>query len=198
MRTFLAAGVLESLAYNLNRGIRNAKVFEIGKVFFDVAARPTCPGRLSTWRAPSPARKGSISGGSLSKSFDFFDLKGVLEGLFERFSLPLEVRRTTEPFLDRATSADIFIDGAKIGWIGEVQGEGARRVTISRTRCFARNLTSTNLRAKEPRRGRTGPYRVIPQWFAISLSTWTIRLPVERDHRDDQGGFASHGLGGGL
>ena len=39
----------------------------------------------------------------------------------ERFSLRLEVRRTTEGFLDGGTSADVFLGGAKIGWIGEFQ-----------------------------------------------------------------------------
>jgi len=122
MRTFLAPGILENLAYNLNRGIRNPKVFEIGKVFFNeaqgdlprenvhLAAAFTGKEREYFWREPF-------------KSLDFFDLKGVLEGLFEAFNLAFEVRPTNEPFLDRGTSADIFVGGAKIGWIGEVRPE---------------------------------------------------------------------------
>ncbi len=120
MRTFLAAGVLESLAYNLNRGIRCPKIFEIGKTFVNIAAAElpreethlacafTGKEREYFWREPF-------------KDLDFFDLKGVLEGLFERFNLPFDVRRTDEPFLDRAASADILMDGSIVGWIGEIR-----------------------------------------------------------------------------
>ena len=129
MRTFLAPGILENLAYNLNRGFRNPKVFEIGKVFFNeseadlprevthLACAFTGKEREYFWREPF-------------KSLDFFDLKGVLEGLFDSFNLPLEVRETSEPFLDGGTSADIFIHGGKIGWIGEVRGEALGRYDI--------------------------------------------------------------------
>ena len=34
MRTFIAAGLLKNISYNLNRGSKNLKFFEMGKVFF--------------------------------------------------------------------------------------------------------------------------------------------------------------------
>ncbi len=34
MRTLLSPGLLESLAYNINRGIKHLKMFEVGKVFY--------------------------------------------------------------------------------------------------------------------------------------------------------------------
>ncbi len=52
------------------------------------------------------------------KEFDFFDLKGVLEGLFERFSLRLRVEKAESPFLESAESADLFAGDKKVGWIG--------------------------------------------------------------------------------
>jgi len=119
MRTFLTPGILENLAYNVNRGMRNAKVFEVGKVFFNetegdlprevvhVACAFSGKEREYFWREPF-------------KALDFFDLKGVLEGLFGSFNLAFEVRPTSEPFLDRGASADIFVHGSKIGWIGEI------------------------------------------------------------------------------
>ena len=79
MRTFLTAGILENIAFNLNRGTKHLRIFEIGKAFFntDEAELPResmhlCCGvtgreRDYFWREPS---------GEL----DFFDLKGVLEG----------------------------------------------------------------------------------------------------------------------
>ena len=159
MRTFLAPGILENLAYNLNRGFRNPKVFEIGKVFFDEAGADlprevyhvvcafTGKEREYFWREPY-------------KSLDFFDLKGVLEGLFDSFNLPLEVRATTEPFLDRGTSADILIDAKKIGWIGEVRGEVLGRYDIrDKVLCAELDFDRISDAAREER-----TYRPIPRY----------------------------------
>jgi phenylalanyl-tRNA synthetase beta chain len=117
MRTFLTAGVLENIAYNVNRGIKNLKVFVIGKVFFTGKESPresvhlccalTGKEREYFWREPF-------------KEYDFFDLKGVLEGLLERFSLTFDVRKSDEPFVSGAASADIYLNGTKIGWMGEI------------------------------------------------------------------------------
>ncbi len=97
MRTFLAAGVLESLAYNVNRGIKNARLFEIGKVFFNVAESELPPEAVHLACALT-GREREYFWRESSKDFDFFDLKGILEGLTERFSLSLTVQRTTEVF----------------------------------------------------------------------------------------------------
>jgi phenylalanyl-tRNA synthetase beta chain len=120
MRTFLAAGVLESVAYNVNRGIRNTRVFEIGKVFFNVVDKALAREAMHLACALT-GKEREYFWRDAFKEFDFFDLLGILEGLMERFSLALEVRRTTEVFLNSTTSADVFLDGAKIGWIGELQ-----------------------------------------------------------------------------
>jgi len=159
MRTFLAPGILENLAYNLNRGFRNPKVFEIGKVFFDEAGADlprevyhvvcafTGKEREYFWREPY-------------KNLDFFDLKGVVEGLFDSFNLPLEVRATTEPFLDRGTSADILIDAKKIGWIGEVRGEVLGRYDIrDKVLCAELDFDRISDAAREER-----TYRPIPRY----------------------------------
>jgi phenylalanyl-tRNA synthetase beta chain len=118
MRTFLAAGVLESLAYNVNRGIKNAMVFEIGKVFFN-ANEKVLPREAIHMCCALTGKEREYFWRGAFEELDFFDLKGIVEGLMERFGLEFEVRRTTEGFLDGATSADVFLGGAKIGWMGE-------------------------------------------------------------------------------
>ncbi|OPY60914.1 MAG: Phenylalanine--tRNA ligase beta subunit [Syntrophorhabdaceae bacterium PtaU1.Bin034] len=121
MRTFLAAGVLENVAYNVNRGTKNLRIFEAGKVFyrgqgelpiesFHVCCTMSGKEREYFWK-DSP------------KDFDFFDLKGVLEGLCERFNLVLTVAKADEPFLDGNVAADLYLEGTKIGWMGEIKEE---------------------------------------------------------------------------
>ena len=43
MRTLLSPGLLESLAYNINRGMKNLKMFEVGKVFYKAETLPEEP-----------------------------------------------------------------------------------------------------------------------------------------------------------
>ncbi len=117
MRTFLAAGVLENVAYNVNRGIKNLRVFEIGKVFFTGKDAPRESMHLC---CAMTGKEREYFWKESFKEYDFFDLKGVLEGLFERFNLTFDVRKSDEPFVSGAASADIYLDGTKIGWMGEI------------------------------------------------------------------------------
>jgi len=58
-----------------------------------------------------------------SPELDFFDLKGVLEGMLDSFGLSLEVKRSEEPFLNRYNASDIFVGDVKAGWAGELKQE---------------------------------------------------------------------------
>jgi phenylalanyl-tRNA synthetase beta chain len=121
MRTFVAAGLLKNIAYNLNRGSKNLKFYEMGKVFFQhedgltleypaVCFALTGRDREYFWR-------------ETFNEYDFFDIKGVLEGSCNCFGLELNFEKTQEPFLNTANAADVLVEGMKIGWIGEIREE---------------------------------------------------------------------------
>jgi len=121
MRTFIAAGVLKNIAYNLNRGAKSLRFFETGKVFYlnadglpveypAVCFAMTGREREYFWRGSYP-------------EYDFFDIKGVLEGLANCFGLSIYIENGVEPFLNPNKSGDIFVNGIKAGWIGEIRDE---------------------------------------------------------------------------
>jgi phenylalanyl-tRNA synthetase beta chain len=121
MRTFIAAGLLRNIGYNLNRGSKSLKLFEMGKVF-----SVNREGVRSEFPSVCMALTGKEREYFWRESFseyDFFDLKGVVEGLLEDFGLKSSFARTGEPFLNDSDSADVFVNGAKIGWIGEIKEE---------------------------------------------------------------------------
>jgi phenylalanyl-tRNA synthetase beta chain len=120
MRTFLAAGLLENLAHNINRGTKNLGIFEIGKVFFK-KERTELPDESLHLCCALTGRQRDYFWRESFREFDLFDLKGVLEALFDRFSLSLYVRPSDEPFLDRTVSADLFLGDSKVGWAGRVR-----------------------------------------------------------------------------
>ncbi len=120
MRTMMTPSVLRCMAYNLNRGSKNLRFFEKGKVFFQEDER--IGERVSLCFALT-GREKEYSWKEKHADYDFFDIKGVIEGLMERLGVSFEVVPTIEPFLDRSRSADIMVDGVKAGWAGAVRDD---------------------------------------------------------------------------
>jgi len=124
MRTSLVPGLLETMHRNLSVQVKNLKIFELGKVFIsngqdrlpkeiEMLSGLWTGARLNpTWRdKPEPC--------------DFFDLKGVMEGLFLFLGLEgVDFIRIPDQFPGFARpghSARIRIGEADIGLIGEVR-----------------------------------------------------------------------------
>jgi len=130
MRTFIAPGVLRSIAYNLNRGAKNLRFFEKGKTFFVDNEHPreetaicfamTGKEREFYWR-------------DTYKDYDFFDIKGIMEGLMEPFGMNCSLKKTEEPFLHPMRGADIYVDDTKIGWAGEIREEVLKSFEIEQS-----------------------------------------------------------------
>ncbi len=121
MRTLIAPQILRTIAYNINRGTRNLRFFETGKVFF---ARP---GELPVERRSlcfaMTGKDREYFWKEAPQEYDFYDIKGILEGLGQLFRVDFSVDRSTEPFLNSNRSADILIKGTKAGWIGEINNQ---------------------------------------------------------------------------
>jgi len=128
MRTMLAPGILKSMAYNINRGSKNLRFFEMGKIFvrqnegmplerYHLSFALTGKERDYFWREPQTP-------------YDFYDLKGILEGLCATLHLDCTFKKTEEPFLKGYNSADIFLDNTKIGWLGELKDEVLKNYEI--------------------------------------------------------------------
>ncbi len=131
MRTMMMPAVLKCIAYNINRGSKNLRFFEKGKVFFQVSPRDireetilcfalTGKEKEYFWKEKYP-------------EYDYFDIKGIVEGLLGKLGAPCEVLPTTEPFLDPGRSADVVIDGVKAGWIGSIRDEILKAYEIEQT-----------------------------------------------------------------
>ena len=121
MRATLLPGLLNSLRHNLNHGIRDARLFEIGRVF-----GPNSRGELPEERLSLGV---VATGGALEankaqaeRDLDYFDLKGALETAVDWMSLtPLTFTQGASPHLRVGQSAQIKLsDGTEIGTIGRL------------------------------------------------------------------------------
>lgn len=118
MRTFLAPNVLKAVAYNLNRGARNLRFFEIGKVFY--AGQDAMPREYPSICFIITGKERDYFWKDACQEYDFFDIKGIFEGFEKRFKVKFDYVKSNEAFLKEGRSADVLMKGMKIGWIGEV------------------------------------------------------------------------------
>jgi len=123
LRTSLVQpGLLEALEVNVRQGRRDVALFEIGRVFHAGSdPLPVEERRLALLIA------GAARGHHWSeppRAVDLFDLKGVLELVFERLSagpLELDTKGARPEILHPGQSAAIVLDGTAIGWLGALR-----------------------------------------------------------------------------
>jgi phenylalanyl-tRNA synthetase beta chain len=121
MRATLLPGLLNSLRHNLNHGIRDVRLFEIGRVF-----AMSSPGELPNERLAlaivATGGANEANKAQAERELDFFDVKGALETAIDWMSLsPLTFTQTTAPYLRAGQSARIKLnDGTEIGTIGRL------------------------------------------------------------------------------
>ena len=118
MRTSMAPGMLNMLAYNLNRGSNNVRLFEAGSVFAAegekaIEANRICLGASGSAVTPSVHQA--------SRPFSFFDLKGDVETLlyaFQHNSLIYDAQ--TAAYFHPGRSARAVMDGATVAQFGQI------------------------------------------------------------------------------
>ena len=120
MRQTLLPGLLNSIRHNINHGIRDVCLFELGRLF--VANEP---GQLPRERE---ALALAATGGAVAadraqadRELDFFDLKGALEAGVTAMNLPpLDFASAEVIHLQPGQAAEISFNGVRVGSIGRL------------------------------------------------------------------------------
>jgi phenylalanyl-tRNA synthetase beta chain len=134
MRTALIGGLIANVRYNVNRKLARIRVFEVGRVFLRAPGAPD--GELEVAGIRQPVHIGGAAYGPAyeeqwgipRRPVDFFDVKGDVEALVA----PRVARfvRATHPALHPGRSARIELDGAPVGWIGELHPEWQQKYEL--------------------------------------------------------------------
>ncbi len=162
LRTSLAPGMLDMLAWNLNRGVTSARLFEAGHVFEmagDGSAEHAqlCIGATGDADAPSvhqPARP-----------YGFFDLKGDVEELLAKFQCgTVYFDAHTPGHYHPGRSARVVLEGATVGHVGELHPDVAAARKL-RQPVYLAELQLERLFAHPLRQPRFAP---IPRFPAVA------------------------------
>jgi phenylalanyl-tRNA synthetase beta chain len=128
MRTSMVPGMLNLLAYNLNRGADNIRLFEAGNVFESVGEKTAEMKRIAigaTGNVDAEVVRG-LAQGAGSRPLSFFDLKGDIEGLLSPFACnSLYYDANTPDYYHPGRSARAVMDGATIAQFGQIHPDVA-------------------------------------------------------------------------
>lgn len=121
MRSTLLPGLLAAARHNFNHGIRDVRLFEIGKVFGNAGAGELPEEILALGLV---ATGGAIEANRAiaDRDIDFFDLKGALEAALDWMRLsPLDYSNSEAKHLRGGQSARVSLPtGETIGWVGRL------------------------------------------------------------------------------
>jgi phenylalanyl-tRNA synthetase beta chain len=122
MRSSLVPGMLNMLAYNLNRGADNVRLFEAGSIFEAAGAATVEPRRVCMGATSPPSAKNAEGWGT--QGGDFFHLKGDMENLLHSFQHDaLSYDAQTADYYHSGRSARVLMDGVAVAQFGQIHPE---------------------------------------------------------------------------
>jgi phenylalanyl-tRNA synthetase beta chain len=118
MRTSAIPGMLNMIAYNLNRGIDNVRLFEAGNVYEYANNRSIEKKRLSLG-ATGTVLEASVN--QSARAYTLFDMKGDIETLLSHFEHGSLVYDTDTPdYYHPGRSARAVMDGEVVAYFGQL------------------------------------------------------------------------------
>jgi phenylalanyl-tRNA synthetase beta chain len=148
LRTTLAGGLLENVAWNLNRGQEGVYLFEIGNVYDrDEEAHRE---RLTLGLVAS-GRKGDLHWQKKSEDSGYFQIKGAIEALLIQLRYdPFRFQAKEHPLFESRSSLAVIHKGARLGCLGHLHPRVLAAYDLKKTVTYA-ELDLETLFEKKPR-----------------------------------------------
>lgn len=119
LRTTLAGGLLETIAWNLNRGAEGLQIFEIGHVYFQEEETHR---EQSVLALAAMGRRGEAGWLSRPEETGFFHVKGAVEAVMSRLRFePFRFQPQDHPLFDEGDGLALLHKGALIGRLGRLR-----------------------------------------------------------------------------
>ncbi|WP_261810449.1 phenylalanine--tRNA ligase subunit beta [Levilactobacillus humaensis] len=180
LRMNLITGLLDDIAYNSARKVKDVALYEQGRVFYreDGQDRPAEEEHIA----------GAITGTLLpaawnqpAKPVDFFQMKGIVAAYLKDMAVNGDVTYVPNadmPEMHPGRTADILVHGHRIGFLGEVHPSIAKKFKVGATYVFELNLQAIVDMPKQENQ-----YDVISRYPAI---TRDIAMLVDNDITNEQ------------
>ena len=121
MRQTLLPGLLNDIRHNLNHGIRDICLFELGRIFAASPDKSQLPDEREALALVATGALAEANRAQAARELDFFDLKGALESAIEAMNLPAPIFSLAQvSHLRPGQSATIHANGELVGSIGRL------------------------------------------------------------------------------
>jgi phenylalanyl-tRNA synthetase beta chain len=117
LRPNLRAGLLAAIASNRKVEADGLRLFEIGRVY--ISRSNDLPDERETLCGVLSGSRQEQSWHGNNKPFDFFDAKGVIEGLMGHFGLAATFAASSDTSLHTTRQAAVIVAGKNIGIVGQ-------------------------------------------------------------------------------
>ncbi|MGY5338757.1 phenylalanine--tRNA ligase subunit beta [Levilactobacillus spicheri] len=180
LRMNMVTGLLDDIAYNTARKVKDVALYEQGRVFYreDGTDRPSEEEHIA----------GAVTGTLMpeawdqaAKPVDFYQVKGMVEAYLQDMAVNGDVTYVPNadmPEMHLGRTADILVHGHRIGYLGQVHPTIAKRFKIGATYVFELNLQAIIDMPKQENQ-----YDVISRYPAI---TRDIAMLVADDVTNEQ------------
>ena len=190
LRQNIISGMLDTVAYNVNRKNSNLAIYEIGKIFHQTGDVQTdLPQEVETFAF-------ALSGLVAEKDFqtkavpvDFFYAKGIVEALADKLNLSFDF--VAEKDLDSmhpGRTAAILLNGEVVGFVGQLHPQTAKDYGIPETYVAELNLTAVEAGLKP-----NPSFQEITKFPAVSRDM-ALLLPAETSHKEVVAAIESAGV----
>jgi len=124
MRRSMLPGLLRSVAYNVDHGVVNVALYEIGRVFYGSEDRGQ-PDEPTFVCGVMSGRRADDAWNQKYPEFDFFDAKGAVEQLLSALRIERVRFKVADPerytWLQPGRAAEVYANkGELVGWVGNV------------------------------------------------------------------------------
>ncbi len=134
LRATLRVGVLSTLSHNQKFEQAGIRLFEIGKIFLPQGKE--LPWEKEMLCAVLNGSKAELSWHGDKEPLDFFDAKGVIEGLSKQLGLEASFENSDDESLLPGRGANIVINSDKVGIVGELHPKVAEAFDLSGSACL--------------------------------------------------------------
>lgn len=128
MRNSLIPGIIRTVAFNVTRQNKNLALFEIGNI--SIPSEELLPHEYKYAGIALTGNKFDKSFCQEAVKYDFYDLKGCFDAIFEQFNAEVSYRPINECFFQTYQQAEVILNGKRVGILGKLQPEVAKRFDI--------------------------------------------------------------------
>ena len=190
LRQNILSGMLDTVAYNVNRKNSNLAIYEIGKIFHQTGDVQTdLPQEVETFAFALTGLVAEKDFQTKAVPVDFFYAKGIVEALADKLNLSFDfVAEKNLDSMHPGRTAAILLDGQVIGFVGQVHPQTAKDYGIPETYVAELNLTAVEAGLKP-----SPSFQEITRFPAVSRDM-ALLLPAETSHKEVVAAIESAGV----